>query len=162
MTSGPTTGPVGRRGDSFVQLEVEGLREASTALRNLDKPLGRAIPKGLREFAKELRTRTERKGNALGGVHGHAVKVGGVAHFSRSTGAGIKLRASKSPAILGAEYGSHQYAQFPAWRGNQFTDAKGSGVGYMMHPAMREFLPEAEKRLYDALLKAINEAIEAQ
>lgn len=159
MTSGPSS--VGRSKGSYVQLEVDGLVETARALKKISPALGRAIPKALRKFAIELKARTVREAGRLGGVHAHAVGGGGVKHFARSSGAGLKLAASKSPTILGAEYGSKQWSQFPPWRGNQFTDKKGSGVGYMMHPAMRDYLPTAEEKLYDELLAAINEEIEA-
>lgn len=52
-------------------------------------------------------------------------------------GVGIRL---SGPFSLGAEYGAKKYPQFPPWRGNQFGDGQGgtTGVGYFMHPAIRE------------------------
>ena len=145
---------------SGFQVKVDDLKDLSRDLGKVDARLRKAIPKGLRVFTVELRRRTETRGRSLGGVHRHAVK-GGVKQFAKADRAGVKLMASKSPAILGAEYGSKQWAQFPRWRGNQFSDQPGSTVGYMLHPAMRDYLPTAEEQLADVILEAIADEIEA-
>jgi hypothetical protein len=149
--------------DSLVTLKVEGLAETVDGLKAVDKALPKAVSKSLREFVKELQRRAEREGSSLGGVHRHAVKLGGIKPSVRGGGkrAGIRLASSKSPTVLGAEFGALAYPQFPRWRGNQWTDPTGSNVGYMLHPAMRDFLPEAEERLADEILEAIAREIEA-
>ena len=149
------------RTSSDVAVEVEGLDEVFKGLKSFNKSLGTAITRGLREFAKELKRRGDAKGKSLGGVHRHAVKMGGLSPFARSASAGIKLAASKSPAIFGAEFGAKKYPQFPRWKGNQFTNPTGSDVGYMLHPAMREYLPEAEEQLLDELERQLAKEIGA-
>lgn len=142
-------------------LEVEGLTETLDGFRGLDKVVDRVISKGLARFAKDLRRRSEKRGSSLGGVHRHAVAGGGIEEFTRAGSAGLRLRSRKEPTILGAEYGAKQYRQFPKWRGNQFTGSRGSNVGYMVHPALRDYLPTADDALADAVLAEIANEIEA-
>ena len=147
------------RGHAF-EVRFDDLSDAAKDLTGLDKVTGPAITKGLRRFTGELRERSESKGRGLGSVHRHAVNQGGIEEFTKATGAGIRLAASRSPTVLGAEYGAKQYPQFPQWRGNQFNPS-ASGVGYMMHPALREYLPKGEAKLAGLVFHAIAKEIEA-
>lgn len=143
-------------------IRVEGLAESVRGLKRLDAGLARAAMAAIREFAKELRDEAVAAGTALGGVHRHAVKLSGVGYFAQTRAAGVKLIGAKSPAIYGAEFGSKQFAQFPAWRGNQFTDPTVGSVGYFLHPTMREVVPEFEPRIADAIVDAIAAEIGAK
>ena len=147
------------RGHAF-RIEFSDLTDAAKDLEGLERVTGPAISKGLKRFTGELRERSESKGRGLGGVHRHAVDAGGIEEFSLASAAGIRLAASKSPTVLGAEYGAKQYPQFPTWRGNQFNPS-ASGVGYMMHPALREYLPKGEDKLAGLVFDEIAKEIEA-
>lgn len=147
------------RGHAF-QIDYSDLTEAAKALDGLDGVTVPAITKGLKRFTGELRERSESKGRGLGSVHRHAIDEGGIEEFTLNKAAGIRLAASSSPTILGAEYGAKQYPQFPRWRGNQFNPS-ASGVGYMMHPALREYLPKGEEKIADLVFDAIAKEIEA-
>jgi hypothetical protein len=143
------------------ELRVVGLSANVRELKRIDRSLGLAISRGLRVFAKELRELTEKKGRALGGVHAETISRKGVKHFARQDAAGLSLDLPKVPFAAGAEFGSFAFRQFPRWRGNQFTDPTGSSVGYMLHPAMREFLPEAEERIADEVEREFKKALDA-
>lgn len=147
------------RGHAF-QIRYDDLTDAAKDLEGLEKVTGPAITKGLKRFTGELRERSESKGRGLGGVHRHAVSQGGIEEFQLAKASGIRLAASRSPTILGAEYGAKAYPQFPTWRGNQFNPS-ASGVGYMMHPALREYLPKGEDKLADLVFDAIKKEVEA-
>ena len=146
-------------GNAF-RVDFRDLTDAAKDLQGLEKVTAPAITKGLKRFTGELRERSEAKGTGLGGVHRHAISQGGIEEFALPSAAGIRLAASRSPTILGAEYGAKQYPQFPAWRGNQFNPS-ASGVGYMMHPALREYLPKGEDKLAELVFDAIAKEIEA-
>ena len=92
-------------------------------------------------------------------MHAHTVRRGGIKHFVRVDGAGIKLALDRVPTAAGAEYGATRYRQFPQWRGNQFTNPALDRIGYMIHPALRDYLPAAEEQIADAIDKAIDEAL---
>ena len=142
-----------------LELRVENLFGAVRGLKTVSKEAGRAVSGAIRPFVRELRSKAESKGRALGGVHAHTVRRGGIKHFVRGDGAGIELASDRVPTAAGAEYGATRYRQFPAWRGNQFTNPALDRVGYMIHPALREYLPAAEDQIADAIDKAIDEAL---
>ena len=147
------------RGHAF-EIRFDDLTETAKALDGLERVTAPAITKGIARFTGELKKRSEKKGRGLGGVHRHAIEEGGIEEFTLTTAAGIRLAASQSPTILGAEYGAKQYPQFPSWRGNQFNPS-ASGVGYMMHPALREYLPKGEDKLAGLVFDEIAKEIEA-
>jgi hypothetical protein len=134
-------------------LTTEGLEETQKGLAGLDKSLKQPITKGLRKFTGELVTRATAIGSGLGGVHRHAVQGGGIQQAAKTDRGVIRLSSSSSPTILGAEFGAKAYPQFPRWKGNQFTI--GGGSGYMLHPALREYLPKGERKLAKAIVEQI-------
>lgn len=136
-------------------VRVDGLAESLRGLNRIEPKLKRAVSQTIRRFVDEITGEAEQRGKSLGGVHRHAVDGGGVRVFNRATAAGVKLAGSREPTVLGAEFGSKQYAQFPPWRGNQFTDPTRDGVGYFLHPTMRDRLPGADDELLDSILDAI-------
>lgn len=54
----------------------------------------------------------------------------------------VRLGGKRAPFALGAEFGAKRFKQFSEWRGNQWKSFD-SGVGYFLHPAVRESWPEA-------------------
>ena len=142
-----------------IGLSVENLAGAVRGLRTFSKGVERAAGEAIRRFVGELHSRAESKGRSLGGVHAHTVRAGGLEKFTRGGVSGIDLAAKKVPTALGAEYGAKQYRQFPEWKGNQFTNPARDRIGYMIHPALREYLPLAEKQITDAIDDALDEAL---
>ncbi len=143
-----------------IELRVEGLAEMVAGLRALDRELPKAVSRGLRELSKEAQRRAEQEALGLGGVHAGVVRRRGIGRFASTTKAGLTLRAAKVPFAMGAEFGSHQFRQFPPWRGNRWTDPEGSNVGYMIHPALRKFLPEATADYADLIIREIDDALD--
>lgn len=110
-------------------------------LRRLNRDLAKDMRMARRGAAKLVIEDAERKGRALGGVHAHTVRAGALKARATGTRTAIVLDASrpKTEPAFGAEYGSITYSQFPPWRGNQWTNGgPGGGVGYFLHPAIRE------------------------
>ncbi len=120
-------------------LRVEGLTESIKALRALDKTLPRIVSKASRERVKADMLPPAVK-NWAGqrikpSVAGKAIKGSGT-----TTSAGLRLMAASHPYAMGVEFGSKQFPQFRAWRGNRFTVAPGSSTGYVVQDAIRDNL----------------------
>ena len=143
------------------ELRTDDLAALQKTLKGLDRELGKVVPKMLRKFATEAKRRADREGQSLGGVHAHVVRRGAIKAFGRQDRSGIRLASKSVGPAAGAEYGAKAFPQFPRWRGNRFTVQPTDTVGYMIHPALRDFLPDAEERFLDELLEAIADAIGA-
>lgn len=141
-----------------IGLTVENLFPIVRGLGTLTKDAERLVNRAIRPMVKELHSRAESKGRSLGGVHAHTIRAGGVKRFTRAGISGIELSGSV-PTAAGSEFGAKQWAQFPEWKGNQFTNPARGKVGYMIHPALREYLPRAEKQIADAVADAVDEAL---
>jgi hypothetical protein len=127
-------------------IEIEGLEEFRKELREIDPDLPKARTKAGKTAARLVSDDARSRAGQLGGVHNFVKST--IRPFSTSKAAGVRLggkggttkRGRKNAASFGAEFGSKQYKQFPAWRGNQWEDT--GNVGYMVHPAIREKLDE--------------------
>ena len=140
-----------------LDVDVAGLIEAARGLKHVgDREAGRTTGKGIRRFVSELRRRAESKGRSRGGVHAHVIREGFISERKTITGAEIELDGRVEPGF-GAEFGARRFAQFPAFRGNDWTDPERSRTGYMLHPALRERLPEAVDRLAKDLVQLLDD-----
>ncbi|SRR6266508_2857846 len=121
------------------EINIRGLAEFQRELRRA----GAGFPRELRRLnldaAQMVVTETEKRGRALGGVHAKTVRAGAFKARAEQRRAKVVIDAStkRNAFAFGAEFGSKRYHQFPAWRGNQWLPDAG-GVGYMLHPAVRE------------------------
>lgn len=153
-------------------LEIDGLSEAIKALGKLDGDYKREAVQVLREVATDVQNRAQRRiGNSPGYRMGR--QKGMIGRSATSTGAGIKLRASKYPWAYAAEYGENVAAVFgrnapqrifkrrtaakfkPPTSGDM---AKNTG-GYMIQPTIRKRFPHIIKQLDDDLTKLIDRAM---
>lgn len=132
-------------------IHVEGLRELSRSLREMDK----ALPRELREAGKDVAK------TVAGAAQSRAVGLGGVAAKSAPsikpsagiTSAGVAFGGPAYPFAGGAEFGSFKYPQFKPWRG------AGSDAGYFVYPAIRDKSDEIQATYEDkvnALIKRVN------
>lgn len=73
----------------------------------------------------------------------------------RQSGAVIALAAAgkSKEYALGAEFGAKAHPQFEPWRGNQWVEWGNSGVGYFLHPAVRESTDDVFELYGDRLLE---------
>jgi hypothetical protein len=120
------------------QTRIIGLAAFQRDLR----AMGAEWPRELRginlDAAQVVTEQAQARARALGGVHQHvAASIKAAAEQRRAK---VVLDSNKEPALLGAEFGSHQFRQFPGWRGNRWTDPEGLEVGYMVHPTIRELV----------------------
>jgi len=83
-------------------IEIDGLSEAINALGKLDKEYKKEAVGIFREVAKDVQIRAQ---NRIGRVGRYPTRKGMIGRSATSTGAGVKLRASKFPWAYGAEYG---------------------------------------------------------
>ncbi len=142
-------------------LSTDGLDESVEGLRASEKAVDKTLDKGLRRFITELLGRAQSEGKSAGGVHRHAINEGAF----RKTGKGIEIDSRRSPTALGAEFGSHRWRQFPSWKGNDLGPAdriQSLAIGYMLHPALRDFIKPGERRLVDDVQTTIAKEIGAQ
>lgn len=127
-------------------VSVEGLDKFRRDLRRLDSGAGKEIGKANKDAAEFVVDKAESQGRRLGGVHRHVVNAGSIRASARQRAATVLLGGAggKHGPALGAEFGAKKFNQFPEWRGNQWSEGAAGGVGYMLHPAIRENLPEFE------------------
>lgn len=101
-----------------------------------------------------IAARTKAQGVGWPGSTATAAKTLGASKSSQR--AMVRLGGSRAPWAFGAEFGAKKYKQFAPWRGNQWAGFD-TGVGYFLHPAIRESWPmarEAYLARVDAAMKA--------
>jgi len=151
-------------------VEVDGLAESIRALGKLDGEYKKEAVAVFREAAKDVQSRAQR---AIGDVGRYPQRKGMIGRSATSTGAGVKLRASKYPWAYGAEFGEvvadvygEEVAQsrFKRRTMGRFkpptsTDMFENKGGYMVQPVLRARLPKIEKQIADDLTRLIDRAM---
>ncbi len=150
-------------------VEVDGLAEAIKALGAIDKRLKAEAVDVMRDAAKQVQKIAQ--SNIGKGQYRGPTNKGMIGRSATATGAGVKLRARRSPWALKAEYGekvAHVYghptgqARFKARTANRFSPPTSDNMfknkgGYMIQPAIRKSGPriirEAESRLFKLFKK---------
>lgn len=146
--------PAGRVAkDKSAAVTVKGLREFQQELRSIDVNAGRLLRKANLEAAKVVADEAKSKAEGLGSTAAHVANS--IYEAAEQLYAKVVLDVAKSPEILGAEFGAKQYHQFQPWRGNQWEPDASNGVGYFLHPAIRETREEFMDR-YEHLLDALS------
>lgn len=136
-----------------VTVEVSGLAEFVRELRRVDfgKDLGRANQAVSEPIAADARSRAMSRG-------GSAAKTARSIKATRKAAkATIAVGGPRFPFAWGAEFGAKKYRQFPRWRGNQWNPDAG-GVGYFLHPAIRDGKEAFERRYLDEIEKVAAKA----
>lgn len=116
------------------RIDIAGLREfehslgeAKAALPRVIRSINRSVAQEIVDSAREHADRPQQRKAATS-----LRVVGGAASIA------VSLR-NKFGFELGAEFGSKRYKQFPPWRGNQWSETwVPEGVGYFLHPAIRD------------------------
>lgn len=139
-------------------LAVEGLKESIAGLRGIHPELPRVVTKTLRESATNP-VAAQARANWAGQRIRSSQAASAIKPSATTKGAAIVLKYGTHPYAAGVEFGSHQYRQFQAWRGNQFTVTPGSSTGYVVQAAIRDTLPEVERRIIREVVAAIHEAV---
>ena len=151
-------------------IEVDGLAETVRALGKLDKEYKREAVDIFRDQSKKVQAQSQ----ALIGKVGRYPKAKGmIGRSATSTGAGVKLRASKYPWAYGAEYGEvvasvygrpvGQYRMRRRTHGpfkppTSSDMAKNTG-GYMIQPTIRRLLPSIADDAGTRMTKLVDKAM---
>lgn len=141
--------------DNRSAVRVEGLkvlaRELGKADKNLRKELGKAYKRMGQWLVPKMQARMRRAGKGAGGSLG----AQGIRPSAATTSARINLLGS-NPRVRGDEFGSKKYGQFRPWTGNQWgQEFPAKGVGYAVHPTIRE----NEEGILERFENAIEEAL---
>lgn len=145
--------PKVRTGD----VQVEGLRELSRVLKNMDNDLARELRGANKDAAQVAADAAQVRARAQGGA---AAK--GVTSIRASAGlrsASVGFGGARAPWMAGAEFGANRdrqrqrstgtyigYRQFQPWRGT------GRTAGYFVYPAIRA----NEERIIDQYTQALD------
>lgn len=139
-------------------IKVEGLRQLARELGKADPELRKALGKQYRKIGlwlvpkAQARMRAEAKG--AGGSLGSL----GIRASAATTSARITLLGS-NPRVRGDEFGSKRYGQFRPWRGNKWPSTwVPEGVGYAVHPTIRENEALILEQFGDVLEDSLKEA----
>ena len=152
-------------------LQFDSLNDSIKGLAKLNKVYKKAAVGILREAATDMQKRSQSRIGNHPAYRGPKNK-GMIGRSATSTGAGLKLRASKYPWALKGEYGervTHVYGR-PRRQQNQkrrtaaphkpptsdsLADNQG---GYWIQPTIRKRLPHVQKQIlddFDALFAAV-------
>lgn len=138
-----------------IALQIDGLDDFRKHLRATDNRLGRAMgqanKKAAEVVASEARTRAQGSGGSA------AKGAESIKASAAQRAASVTIGGAKAPWMPGAEFGARRYRQFPPWRGNQWQPDSG-GVGYFLHPAIRETRDEFEETYLEALDELAHQA----
>ena len=129
---------------------VIGLKEFVAELKAVAPEFARELSKVNREIAQLVRDEAKSKAADLGGVAAHvgpSIRASGT-----QKSASVTLGGDDFPMAMGAEFGSIQYHQFKAWRGN------GMDAGYFVYPTIREHADDIERMIVDGFMRVAEHA----
>ena len=146
-------------------VEVDGLAEAINALGRIDKQIKKEAVDVMRDAAKDVQARAQGR---IGNHPSYRMprNKGMIGRSATSTGAGVKLRASRYPWALAGEYGevvanvygprrpqsSFRRRTAAPHRPPTSTDMFKNKGGYWIQPTIRKEGPviinEAQKRMF--------------
>lgn len=133
---------------------VTGATQFSAALRRMAPAVKRNLDKQNRTIGKLVVERGKAKASGVSPQAAAAARS--LSATASGGGVGIRL-GSGVPFALGAEFGAKKYPQFMAWTGNQWSGVP-SDVGYFMHPAIRDSMPEVVDKYLEAAQDAARSA----
>ena len=151
-------------------VEVDGLAESIRALGKLDGEYKKEAVAVFREAATDVQKRAQAR---IGAVGRYPTQRGMIGRSATSTGAGVKLRASKYPWAYGAEFGEVVADVYGNPVGQTRFRRRTMGVfkpptssdmfvntgGYMVQPVLRARLPKIEEQVSEDLTKLIDRAM---
>lgn len=142
--------------DATDAVRVEGLDDFRRALKALGAQWPKMLAKANHDAAELIARDAASKAGGQGGV---AAKVSpSIKATTTAASASVQLGSNAYPMALGAEFGAKQYPQFKAWRGNQWEPDDANGVGYFLHPAIRETKTRFEDIYLEGIERLAHEA----
>lgn len=144
------------KGAPPVGVDVIGLRDFQRELRKLGPEFPKQLQAENLKIAQHITNRAKAKAMSLGGIQ--AKSAGALSARAEQRYASVRIDGSKRgrfPFALGAEFGALRKTKgaripvnshgprkiiggFKPWRGNQWTAWGASGVGYFLHPTIRD------------------------
>lgn len=132
-------------------IRVHDLRGFARELRAASRAAPKVVQRENKRFAERVATTTRaeysRQHPSMSGRG-----AGSIRPLATATRAQVAIGSGRAPYVLGQEFGSIRYRQFPAWRGS------GPGAGYFLYPTVREELPELREDYLDAVGDALERA----
>jgi len=133
---------------------IEGLAEFIVAMKKANPDLVVQIALANQAVGKAIVVDAKAKANSIGWPGSAQLAAKTLGSSKSAKNAMVRLGGKRAPFALGTEFGAKRYKQFAAWRGNQWVGFD-TGVGYYLHPAVRESWPEAR----ETYLKTIDEVM---
>lgn len=116
-------------------VRVVGLDEFRAELRKLEGNMGRELGKAHKAAAEVVASKARSRAASLGGAA--AKSAPSIKASAAARHAAVNVGGPSHPWAMGAEFGAIRWRQFEPWRGNQWQPDV-AGVGYFLHPAIRE------------------------
>ena len=150
-------------------VNIRGLRDFAREMRQVDRQFPRVMRQAHKSVAGIVVDEAKTIGSRLGGVHAHVVAMNSIRAGGTAKGAKVIMggTAAKHGPALGAEFGAYPSAfgfirgprvrQFPQWRGNAWQPYDG-GVGFMVHPAIRQHESRIGDEYWDHVEAAMADA----
>lgn len=114
--------------DRSAQIGVQGLKEFRRELKALESTMPRELTKAGKRVAEMVAKDARASFASRSGV---ASEVPDAVKSSGAGGASVILDTGRAPSILGHEFGSNRFTQFPVWLGNDMD------AGYSLFPTIR-------------------------
>ena len=142
-------------------VSVDGMAEARKAIRQFDRTIVRDLDRELKTVAadagKEARSEYRRRHPRRRSNGPRATNAVDVAKWGGARGTTwVTLNPNLKPWMLGQEFGSDRYPQFPGWSGAA-PGGRGS-YGYFFYPTLRKNQEEAQRRIFESLDRAVARA----
>lgn len=125
-------------------VRVTGLREFTSALRQIDKELPKLVTMANKTLAETVVAKARPMLVTKGGKQAKSAPT----LRASATQRGASVRAS-GPTVQGDEYGALAYPQFRPWRGS------AADAGYAIWPAIRAERKHIEDGYIEQLLQAL-------
>jgi hypothetical protein len=139
-----------------VTVQVVHLSQLRAALKKAGPGLVEQVKQTNYDIAKDVVTSARAMAGGQGGVAPKA--AASLRARKTSASAQVSLGGASAPYAYGAEFGSFRHRQFKSWRGNQWTAWGSSGVGYFLHPTIRDQREDIIKKYGDATAKIMHDA----
>lgn len=118
-------------------------------LKEIDAKAPKLLAKVNRTIAKYVVGEARSKAKSLGGVFGKSAPA--LTASGSGSAVAVFLKKTTRPYAFGAEFGSKQFKQFGAWRGNPKVNAFDGGPGYFLFPTIRDNKSEIEQKWKQAV-----------
>lgn len=137
-------------------VEIEGLAEFILLMKKANPDLVVKVALANYAVGKEIVDDAKVKANSISKPGSARLAAKSLGASKSSKNAMVRGGGKRAPFFFGAEFGAKRFKQFAPWRGNSWVGFD-TGVGYFLHPAIRESWPEAK----ETYLKTIDEVMRA-